>query len=142
MSVPDLIWIIIGIPFAVFLALGFTGRKLSNSMVSVIGAGGGVISALLALVLAWSFFGSLSETDSQTSHLWQWINAGGLEAGLSVHLDPLSLIFTFVITFVGCLILIYSTEFMSNEEGYARFFAYMNLFIGCMLILVLADNLL
>jgi NADH-quinone oxidoreductase subunit L len=51
-------------------------------------------------------------------------------------------VFIFVITFIGFLILVYSTEFMKNEDGYARFFAYMNLFIGSMLILVLADNLL
>jgi NADH-quinone oxidoreductase subunit L len=69
------------------------------------------------------------------------MNAGGLHAGLSVRLDTLSLVFMFVITFVGFLILVYSTEFMKDEEGYGRFFAYMNLFIASMLILVLADNL-
>ena len=57
------------------------------------------------------------------------------------HLDALSLIFIFVITFVGFLIHVYSTEFMADDEGFSRFFAYLNLFVGSMLILVLADNL-
>ena len=55
---------------------------------------------------------------------------------------PLSLVMIFVITFVGFLIHLYSAEFMQDDEGYSRFFAYMNLFVGSMLTLVLADNLL
>ncbi len=58
---------------------------------------------------------------------------------LSIHF---SLVFIFVITFVGFLIHLYSIEFMADDEGFSRFFAYMNLFVGSMLILVLADNLL
>lgn len=65
----------------------------------------------------------------------------GIHSGITFFLDPLSLLMIFVITFVGFLIHLYSIEFMKEEEGYSRFFAYMNLFTGFMLTLVLADNL-
>jgi len=139
---PDLLLVIIGIPIAVFLVLAVRGKKMSDQMVAIIGAGGTGISAICALVLAMSFLGAPPEGFDHSVHLWQWINAGGLETEISFRLDTLSMVFVFVITFVSFLILIYSTEFMKDDEGYARFFAYMNLFIASMLILVLADNLL
>lgn len=61
---------------------------------------------------------------------------------IALYLDPLSAVMIFVITFVGALIHLYSSEFLIDDEGYSRFFAYMNLFVASMLILVLADNLL
>jgi len=62
--------------------------------------------------------------------------------GIGLYLDALSLVMTLVVTFVGFLIHLYSAEFMEEDEGFSRFFAYMNLFVGAMLTLVLADNLL
>ncbi len=76
------------------------------------------------------------------SVLWEWINAGNLKVDISFSLDSLSLVFCFVITFVGFLIHLYSIGFMAKDEGFTRFFAYMNLFVGSMLVLVLADNIL
>ena len=61
---------------------------------------------------------------------------------IALHLDALSLVMVLVVTFVGFLIHLYSTEFMPTKRATRRFFAYMNLFVGSMLILVLADNLL
>ncbi len=138
----DLLWIIVAMPFTIFLVLAFLGKKLSANLTAIIAISGTGTSALLTILLGWSFLGSPPENYSLSSHLWEWMNAGGLITSMSLRLDALSLVFIFVITFVGFLILVYSTEFMRNEEGYARFFAYMNLFIGSMLILVLADNLL
>ncbi len=66
----------------------------------------------------------------------------GFASSVSLFIDPLSLIMILVITIVGFFIHLYSVEFMLDEEGYSRFFAYMNLFVGSMLTLVLADNLL
>ena len=62
-------------------------------------------------------------------------------AAISLTLDPLSLVMTLVVTIVGFLIHLYASEFMNDEEGYSRFFAYMDLFVGAMLILVLAENI-
>ena len=61
---------------------------------------------------------------------------------IGFYLDALSLVMMLVVTFVGFLIHLYSTEYMADDEGYSRFFAYLNLFVGSMLMLVLADNLL
>jgi NADH-quinone oxidoreductase subunit L len=69
------------------------------------------------------------------------MDVGGSAVGITLHLDALSLLMTVVITFVGLLIHLYSAQFMEDEEGYSRYFAYMNLFVGFMLVLVLAGNL-
>ena len=138
----DLLWIIVAMPLAIFLVLAFLGKSLSSKLAAAVAISGTGISALLTIMLGWSFLSAPPEGYSLSSQLWEWMNAGGLITSMSLRLDALSLVFIFVITFVGFLILVYSTDFMKNEEGYARFFAYMNLFIGSMLILVLADNLL
>ncbi len=69
------------------------------------------------------------------------MSVGGMSPSIAFHLDALSLIFIFVITFVGFLIHVYSTEYMLEDEGFARFLSFMNLFVGSMLVLILADNL-
>jgi NADH-quinone oxidoreductase subunit L len=74
--------------------------------------------------------------------LWQWVSVYGFSPNIAFTLDTVSLTFIFVVTFVGTLIHLYSVPFMWKDEGFVRFFIYMNLFIAFMLILVLADNLL
>ncbi len=137
-----LIPLVPAIPFLGFLILALFGQKLSRKVVGMIGAGSVGLAALLTLILALQFFKSLPETKSYSVIVWQWISAGNLKADISFSLDSLSLVFIFVITFVGFLIHLYSIEFMANDEGFSRFFAYMNLFVGSMLVLVLADNIL
>jgi len=138
----DLVPVIVLLPLVIFLLLAFFGHRLSTSVIAVLAVSGTFISTILTLVLGWSFLSSPPEGFFLAAHLWEWMSAGGLSVAISFHLDTLSLVFMFVITFVGFLILVYSTEFMQGDEGYARFFAYINLFIASMLILVLADNLL
>ena len=78
-----------------------------------------------------------------TQTLWTWIDVGGFAPRIALlRSTPLSLVMMLVVTVVGFLIHLYSAEFMADDEGYSRFFAYMNLFVGSMLVLVLADNLL
>jgi NADH-quinone oxidoreductase subunit L len=129
-------------PFLGFLILALFGQKLSRKAVGLIGAGSIGISAFITFGLALGFFRSLPEVKSYTVFVWEWINAGNLKADISFSLDALSLVFCFVITFVGFLIHLYSIGFMANDDGISRFFAYMNLFVGSMLVLVLADNIL
>ncbi len=74
--------------------------------------------------------------------LYQWLSAPPLRVPFGLYLDPLSLVMMNVVTFVSFLILLYSVEFMRGEDGYARFFGFMNLFVGAMLLLILGDNLL
>jgi NADH-quinone oxidoreductase subunit L len=138
----QLLWLIPTIPFFSFLLLIFLGKFLPKKIQAFIGAGSIGLSALLVILVGTDFLKLPIDAQLYSQHLWTWINVSNFSPSISLHLDSLSLIFIFVITFVGFLIHVYSIEYMNNEEGYSRFFAYMNLFIGSMLILVLADNLL
>jgi len=130
------------IPLLGFLVLALFGQKLTRKTIGIVGAGSVGIVALLTLIAGTEFLRSLPQVKSYSVVVWHWINAGNLKADISFSLDALSLVFCFVITFVGFLIHVYSIGFMAKEEGLSRFFAYMNLFVGSMLILVLADNVL
>jgi NADH-quinone oxidoreductase subunit L len=130
------------IPLLSFLVLALFGHKLNRKTAGYIGAGAIGIVALLTFIVAAGFFKSLPQIKSYSVVVWEWMNTGNLKADISFSLDALSLVFCFVITFVGFLIHLYSIGFMAKDEGFTRFFAYMNLFVGSMLILVLADNIL
>src|SRR5664279_749280 len=137
-----LIALIPAIPFLSFLILALSSNRLSRKAAGIIGAGSIGIIAVLTLIVGVGFLKSLPEIKSYSVNIWEWINAGNLKVDISFSLDALSLVFCFVITFVGFLIHLYSVEFMAKDEGFTRFFAYMNLFVGSMLVLVLADNIL
>ena len=74
--------------------------------------------------------------------LWTWIEAGSFRVDIALHFDALTAVMVLVVSGVGTLIHIYSGGYMAEDEDYARFFTYMNLFVLSMLTLVLADNLL
>lgn len=138
----ELLWLIPALPFSGFLMLILFGSRLSRIFVAVVGAGSVGISAVVAFVIALSFMISPPQGHSYAQTLWIWMQAGGFTPSVSFYLDPLSVVMMLVVTFVGFLIHLYSVEFMADEEGYRRFFAYMNLFVGSMLTLVLAEDLL
>ena len=138
----SIIALIPALPLLSFLILVLFGGKLSRKVTGWIGAGSIGMASLLTMVVGINFINALPGLKSYTVIVWQWMHAGNLNADISFSLDSLSLIFCFVITFVGFLIQIYSIGFMAEDEGYRRFFAYMNLFVSSMLILVLADNIL
>jgi len=137
----DFLWLVVALPFLGFLTLVIAGSKLPRQAVAVIGAGSIGLSALLTIIIGIEFIASSDQTTNVTQLIWTWLSVSGFNPGISFFLDPLSLVFIFVITFVGFLIHIYSIEFMYDEEGFSRYFSYMNLFVGSMLTLVLADNL-
>ncbi len=130
------------IPLLSFLVIALFGRFLPKKAVAALGVGSVTLSAAITIIAGIGFLSSPPERNAITSTIYTWISTDGFTARISFLLDPLSLVFCFVITFVGALIHLYSVEFMSDDDGFARFFAYMNLFVGSMLILVLADNLL
>ena len=115
---------------------------MTGRWASLIGMGSVGGSSLVTLLLAWDFICAPPAGNAFSQTLWTWIRIEGFDAGISFRLDALSLVMMAVVTFVGFLIHLYSSESMAGEEGYSRFFAYMNLFVAMMLVLVLADNLL
>ncbi len=138
----ELLWLTPAVPLASFFVLALFGRRISRTAVAVIGTGSIGVSALIALLDVWSFIFQPPAGRAYTQTLWTWMDVGGFRAGISFYLDALSLVMLVVVSFVSFLIHLYSTEFMAGDEGYARFFAYMNLFVASMIMLVLGDNLL
>ncbi|MFZ2632054.1 MAG: NADH-quinone oxidoreductase subunit L [Desulfosalsimonadaceae bacterium] len=138
----ELLWLIPALPLAGFLALTLAGSKLTRGMVSAVGIGSVGASALAAVWVTIAFLRQkpVREVFSQT--LWTWLDVAQLNLTVTFYLDPLALVMVLIITGVGFLIHLYSAGYMARDEGYCRFFAYMNLFVAAMLILVLADNLL
>ena len=140
---PDLVWLIPVLPLAGFLTLALLGGRLKAGVVAAVGCTAVGLSMTAALMLLAGFIHAPPPgIISYSRTLWTWFSAGGLAPGIGFYLDGLSLVMVVVITVVGFLIHLYSIRFMEGDEGYSRFFAYMNLFVGAMLILVLADNLL
>src|ERR1051326_1300899 len=138
----DLLWLVPALPFAGFLVLAIFGPRLSRRAVALIGPGAILVSAVVSLIVAGTLIGSVPAGQGYTQSLWTWINVGAFEPHFALYLDALSLVMMVVVTCVSFLIHWYSTEFMAGDEGYSRFFAYMNLFVASMVTLLLADNLL
>jgi NADH-quinone oxidoreductase subunit L len=130
--------------------LGFAALTLMSShhpprrVAAAIGVGSVAVSFVVTLLITVTFLTSPPPGHAYVQTLWDWIAVGDFSVRVALHLDALSLIFVLIITFVGSLIHLYSTEFMvdENDWNYARFLSYLNLFVGMMLVLVLANNLL
>jgi NADH-quinone oxidoreductase subunit L len=136
----NLLWLIPALPFASALVLALVGSRLSRSAATTVGVGSIGLSALITILVAVGFL--TASFSSYTQVLWTWMNVAGFQPQIAFYLDALSLVMLLVVTFVGFLIHIYSAEFMHADDGYARFFAYMNLFVASMITLLLANNLL
>jgi NADH-quinone oxidoreductase subunit L len=138
----DFLWIVIALPFAGFLTLALLGGRIGKPATAIIGVGATGMSALCALCMGTGFLINPPAARAFTQVLWSWVPVAPLMSAFSIRLDGLSLIMMLVILIVATLILLYSSESMNHEEGFARFFAFMNLFVGSMLVLVMADDLL
>ena len=136
------LWLIPAIPVASAVVLAVFGARLPHRAVSAAGVGSIAASAAVNLLIAARFLSAPPAGGAFVQTLWTWVAAGDLRADIGFRLDALSLVMTAVVTSVSFLIHLYSTEYMREDEGYSRFFAYMNLFVASMTILLLADNLL
>lgn len=134
-----LLWLIPAIPFASALVLAVL--RLPRKLVAWIAVGATAASAVVSLLVTISFLSAPPAANAYTQVLWTWFDVGGFHPEIAFYLDPLSLIMTVVVAFVSLLIHVYSAEFMIDDDAYARFFAYMNLFVASMLTLLLANNL-
>ena len=128
------------LPFVGFLLNGLLGHRLPKAVVSAIALIAPLISFLIVLrdaFLVWS--GSVTmpfvEQDAPA-----WISLGALRVDFGSVLDPLSLVMLLIVTGVGFIIHVYSVGYMHDDEGYWRYFAYLNLFLFFMTVLVQAGN--
>jgi NADH-quinone oxidoreductase subunit L len=138
----DFLWMIPLIPLAGSALNGLFGKSLSKRAISCIACG----SSGAALLAALGAIGSLLQLAPEERHIvrffYTWISSGDFIAKAEFLLDPLSALMLLVVTGIGFIIHIYSIGYMRVEDGYYRFFSYMNLFLFSMLVLVLANNFL
>ncbi|ABF13898.1 NADH-quinone oxidoreductase subunit L [Candidatus Palibaumannia cicadellinicola] len=137
----NLISFIILLPLLGFLLLAFSQGRWSNNVNTIIGVGSvGLAAILTARFLILNHY--YANTVIFYQYLWTWISVDAFRVVFALSIDGLSLTMLSIITGVGFLIHLYASWYMEGEEGYSRFFAYTNLFIANMVLLVLADNLL
>ncbi len=135
--------VIVGMPLAGALVNGALGRRLGPRAVSVVGC----LSAALSFVFAVLATIALAAQAGPEPHLaWtygaSWIPGGSFSIEWALYLDPLSAVMTLVVTGIGSFIHLYSVGYMHGDRSYARYFAFLNLFLFAMLLLVLGKNLL
>src|ERR1700735_1355128 len=135
------LWLIPLLPFAGFLINGTVGRKLPRSLVTAVAL---VCTAIPAVIVAWLWITMKAAGAPEVIQVVSqpWIQITGLTIDFAFPVDPLTLTMLGVITGVGFLIHLYSAGYMAHEEGYWRFFAYLNLFMFFMSVLVLSSSFL
>ena len=132
-------WLLVGLPLLGAAVLLIGGRRTDD------------FGPVLATVLSWVSFGVGAsillqmlgqEPEARAHHLklFSWITAGSLDLSAGLLIDQLSITFVLLVTFVGSLIHVYSLGYMEHDKDKRRFFAYLNLFVAAMLLLVLADS--
>ncbi|HWJ86005.1 MAG TPA: NADH-quinone oxidoreductase subunit L [Cellulomonas sp.] len=131
--------LLVGLPLASAAVLLLLGRRSDKwgHWLGVLASAGAFVIGLL------TFLAILGRDASQRVldvHLGTWIDAGAFHLDAGMRLDPLSLTFVLLVTFVGTLIHVYSVAYMDHDRDRRRFFAYLNLFVAAMLVLVLADS--
>jgi NADH-quinone oxidoreductase subunit L len=130
----QLAWLIPVLPLLGFLLLGFFPKAFK-------GNSGGILASLLVfipfLISCGLFFQS---SEPVTISYFDWINVGSLKIPISFLIDPISCVMLLIVTGVGFLIHVYSIGYMKGDDGFVRFFSYMNLFVFFMLLLVMGSN--
>lgn len=137
-------WLLLALPLVGFAVNGGLGRRLTRNQVGLVGCG--VIG--LAFLVALAAYGQLlgwTQTEQVTKGnftYYTWVTSGSLHIDFGMLIDPTSAVMLLVVTGVGFLIHVYSVGYMHDDRDFSRFFAYMNLFIFSMLVLVVANNFL
>src|SRR4030088_1238462 len=131
------LWLIPILPLLGFLIDGLFGRRLPQQIINAVAIGSVLLSFLWVVK---TLFGLGSLETPHIEHYYTWIQSGSLSVNVDFAVDRLTAVMLLIVTGVGLLIHIYATGYMAHEGGYYRFFAYMNLFMFFMLVLVLGAN--
>ncbi|HEY5404658.1 MAG TPA: NADH-quinone oxidoreductase subunit L, partial [Pyrinomonadaceae bacterium] len=139
----NLLSLIIFAPLAGAAINWFIGRRVRDErFIGIVACGSVAISAIVAFYLAFNSHGALRTEEPLLDHIWTWLLVGNFRADFALGMDRLSGTYALFITFVGFLIHVFAVGYMHGEEGFYRFFAFLNLFMFSMLTLVLGDNFL
>jgi NADH-quinone oxidoreductase subunit L len=129
------------LPFLGAAVLMLFGRKWKRDTVALVAAGAIAASCFVVVDAFFAALPEAAESGGLTDNVFTWIAAGDLKVDLALRMDGLSGLLCLIITFIGFLIHVYASGYMADDPDYARFFAYLNLFCGAMLVLVLGDSL-
>jgi NADH-quinone oxidoreductase subunit L len=134
----QIVWLIPFLPLVGFLINGLFRKQLSKSLVGIIGSGVILVSFLLSVYV----FIQVKNGNTHLAHYFDFINTNALKVGFDFQIDQLSSLFLLIITGVGFLIHVYSTSYMHEEDSkdFAKYFAFLNLFVFSMLLLVMGGN--
>jgi NADH-quinone oxidoreductase subunit L len=135
----SLLWLVLALPLA-GAAILLVGGRFTDKWGHLLGTATVVGSFVLSLLMFVTLLGRDEGERQIGQHLYDWIQVGRLDVGMDLLYDPLSALFLLLITGVGSLIHVYSIGYMAHDPRRRRFFAYLNLFIAAMLMLVLAEN--
>ncbi|WP_242891946.1 NADH-quinone oxidoreductase subunit L [Actinomadura litoris] len=134
-------WLLIALPLAGAAILLLGGRR-TDRWGHLLGVTMSLASFVVGAAMFVQMLGYEAEERRRTLHLWDFIDVGSFKVGMDLLVDPLSISFVLLITGVGSLIHIYSIGYMAEDPDRRRFFAYLNLFVAAMLLLVLGNNFL
>jgi NADH-quinone oxidoreductase subunit L len=134
--------LVFAFPIAGFVILAFARGRLSETPAAIVGVGSIGLSFLTVVLCGTEFLRHPPVDHAWTQFLWTWMSVDGFSPQFALRLDALSLTMLGVITGVGFFIHLYASWYMRGDDGYDRYFSYMNLFVASMIFLVLGDNLL
>jgi NADH-quinone oxidoreductase subunit L len=140
MSIQTLGWLVLLFPLAGSLLIGVTFRALPSRVHGALGTLAIALSFVASVLLFIKLQGRAPEQRQVVTVAWDYAKVAGIDAQLSLLIDPLSTLMILVVSGVSTLIHLYSTAYMASDRGYARFFSYLNFFVFSMLLLVLAGN--
>ncbi|RJQ80068.1 MAG: NADH-quinone oxidoreductase subunit L [Desulfobacteraceae bacterium] len=134
------VWLIPLSPLAGAIANGLAGKKIGKQAVGIIACSAVALSFFISVMVLFSLIALPAGQRSLTVTAFQWIASGTFQIDIDVLIDPLSTVMILVVTGVGLLIHIYSIGYMHGDQGYGRYFSFLNLFVFFMLMLVLSAN--
>jgi NADH-quinone oxidoreductase subunit L len=140
MSATTWAWLVLLFPLLGSIVIGLTFRALPARAAGAIGTASIALAFVCGVATLIALLGEDPEARHHASSLWDYANAAGLDIKLGIFVDPLSVFMVLVVTGVSTLIHLYSFGYMQSDEGYRRFFSYLNFFVFSMLLLVLAGN--
>jgi NADH-quinone oxidoreductase subunit L len=135
-------WLVLAFPLLGTLIIGLGYRKLPGRTAGVIGTAAIFLAFLAALGALIKMQGHAPDHRQAVSSLWSYASTVGIDAQMSILVDPLSVFMILIVSGVSTLIHLYSISYMTEDRGFARYFAYLNFFVFSMLLLVLAGNFL
>jgi len=133
-------WLVLLLPLATFLINTFLGYRMPKVVVGWLACGSVGLSFVIGLLTFVDLQGHAADQRAINGPYFNWFGAGPSSVDFKLLVDPLSILMVLIVTGVGFLIHVYSIGYMWDDPGFPRFFAYMNLFIVSMLLLVTADN--